>query len=81
MLYNAATSARSNRPTTPPKAEPVPACAAAKPAIVVYGKRVGTTLTVCTDNNCPLHDPRKAARIAKQEEENPTPVTAPAVEE
>ena len=64
-----------------PDAEPVPACAAAKPAIVVYGKRVGTTLTVCTDNNCPVHDPRAAARKAEQERENPTPVIAPAIEE
>jgi ParB family chromosome partitioning protein len=59
-----------------PDAEPLAACAAAKPAIVVYGKRVGTTLTVCTDNNCPIHDPRAAARAA----EHPAPVIAPAPE-
>ncbi len=35
-----------------PDAEPAPPCAAAKPAIIVYGKRVGTTLTVCTDDDC-----------------------------
>ena len=64
-----------------PDAEPVPPCEAAKPAIIVYGKRVGTTLTVCTDNNCPVHDPRAAAQLAKQEEENPTPVMTPAAEE
>ena len=29
-----------------PDAEPVPPCAAAKPAIIVYGKRAGTTITV-----------------------------------
>ncbi len=52
-------------------------CEAAKPAIIVYGKRVGTTLTVCTDNNCPVHDPRAAARLAQQEQENPTLVMAP----
>ena len=67
--------------TDNPDAEPVPACAAAKPAIIVFGKRVGNTLTVCTDNHCPVHDPREAARIAKQEEENPTPVMAAAPEE
>jgi len=33
-----------------PDAEPALPCAAAKPAIIVYGKRVGTTLTVCMDN-------------------------------
>ena len=44
-----------------PDAEPTAACAAAKPALVVYGKRVGAILTVCTDNQCPVHDPRAAA--------------------
>ncbi len=57
-----------------PDAEPVPPCEAAKPAIIVYGKRVGTTLTVCTDNQCPVHDPRAAARAA----EHPALIMAPA---
>ncbi len=56
--------------TDNPDAEPVTPCEAAKPAIIVYGKRVGTTLTVCTDNNCPVHDPRGVAHRA----ENPEPV-------
>ncbi len=43
---------------------------------MVYGKRVGAILTVCTDNNCPVHDPRAAARAA----EHPAPVMAPAPE-
>ncbi len=60
-----------------PDAEPVTSCAAAKPAIIVYGKRVGTTLTVCTDNNCPVHDPRAAARLAQ----DPAPTMAPAPEQ
>ena len=55
-------------------AEPVAPCEAAKAAIIVYGKRVGTTLTVCTDNNCPVHDPRAAAKAA----EHPAPVMPPA---
>jgi ParB family chromosome partitioning protein len=59
-----------------PDAEPVPPCAAAKRAIIVYGKRVGTTLTVCTDNNCPVHDPRAAAEQAA----NPAPMMEPAAE-
>ena len=59
-----------------PDAEPVMPCEAAKPALIVYGKRVGTTITVCTDNNCPVHDPRAAARVA----EHPAPVMAPAPE-
>ncbi|MGI4830362.1 MAG: ParB/RepB/Spo0J family partition protein [Janthinobacterium lividum] len=65
-------------------AETVAACDAAKPAIIVYGKRVGTFLTVCTDNNCPVHDPRAAARRAAEEAEqaeNPVPVMAPAATE
>ena len=56
-----------------PDAEPVAPCEAARTAIIVYGKRVGTTLTVCTDNNCPVHDPRAAARRA----EHPEPVMPP----
>jgi len=60
-----------------PDAEPVAVCAAATPAIIVYGKRVGTTLTVCTDNNCPVHDPRAAARLAQ----DPAPTMAPAPEQ
>lgn len=56
-----------------PDAEPVRACEAAKPAIIVYGKRVGTTITVCTDNHCPVHDPRAAAAHAA----NPAPKMAP----
>ena len=67
--------------TDNPDAEPVAPCEASRPAIIVYGKRVGTTLTVCTDNNCPVHDPRVATRKAQQEQENPTPVMAPAAEE
>ena len=63
-----------------PDAEPVPACVAAKPALVVYGKRVGTTLTVCTDNNCPVHDPRAATVAAEREAANQTPIMAPAPE-
>ena len=43
---------------------------------MVYGKRVGSILTVCTDNNCPVHVPRAAARAA----EHPAPVIAPAPE-
>jgi ParB family chromosome partitioning protein len=60
--------------TDNPDAEPVVQCEAAKPAIIVYGRNVGTILTVCTDNNCPIHDPRAAARRA----EHPEPVMPPA---
>ena len=57
-----------------PDAEPVLPCEAAKPAIIVYGKRVGTTTTVCTDNHCPVHEPRAAARKAQ----NRAPIMPPA---
>ena len=59
-----------------PDVEPVMPCEATKPALIVYGKRVGTTITVCTENNCPVHDPRAAARAA----EHPAPIMAPAPE-
>ena len=57
-----------------PDAETVAPCEAAKPAIIVYGKHVGTMLTVCTDDTCPIHDPRAAARRA----EYPEPAMPPA---
>ena len=37
----------------------------------------GKTLTICTDDQCPVHDPDTAARIAKEEAENPQPVMEP----
>jgi len=61
-----------------PDAEPVMPCEAAKSAIIVCGKNVGATLTVCTDRDCPVHDPEAAARRAEEEAENPQPVMAPA---
>ena len=57
-----------------PDAEPVMPCDAAKTAIIVYGKRVGTKLTVCTDKNCPVHDLKAAAEQAA----HPAPAMAPA---
>jgi ParB family chromosome partitioning protein len=61
-----------------PDAEPVMSCDAAKNALIVYGKNVGATLTVCTDRDCPVHDPEAAARREEEEAENPQPVMAPA---
>ncbi len=61
-----------------PDAEPVMPCDAAKPAIIVYGKNVGATLTVCTDRECPVHDPETAARLAEEQAANPVPVMEPA---
>jgi ParB family transcriptional regulator, chromosome partitioning protein len=64
-----------------PDAEPVMPCDAAKPAIIVYGKNVGSTLTVCTDRSCPVHDSESAARLAEEQAENPAPVMAPVPDE
>jgi ParB family chromosome partitioning protein len=38
-------------------AEPVTPCESSKTAIVVYGEGAGSTRTVCTDPNCPVHHP------------------------
>ena len=57
-----------------PDAEPP--CPSAKSAIIVFGKHVGRTVTVCLDDECPVHTnhvPREA--IA------PPPVMAPAPEQ
>jgi len=62
--------------TDNPDAEAVLPCAAAKTAIVVYGKQLGRKLTVCTDKNCPVHDPEALAEAAA----NPAPTMAPAPE-
>jgi ParB family transcriptional regulator, chromosome partitioning protein len=57
-------------------AEPAPPCAAAKPAIIVYGKGVGTTFPLCTDDDCPVHDPR----AEEEQAANPAPTMATASE-
>ena len=59
-----------------PDAEPVLPCEAAKTAIIVYGKQLGRKLTVCTDADCPVHDPEAAAEAAS----NPAPTIATAPE-
>ena len=47
-----------NRPATDnPDAEPIPSCESAKPAIIVYPRNIGTSLTACTHEDCPVHDP------------------------
>ena len=57
-----------------PDAEP--SCASTRTALVVFGKQVGRTLTVCTETDCPVHNPHEAARRAAE----PAPVMAPAPE-
>ena len=58
-----------------PDAEPP--CPHTKSALIVFGKHAGHTLTVCLDPDCPVHNPREAARFAAY----PPPVMAPATEE
>jgi ParB family chromosome partitioning protein len=45
------------------EAEPVTQCGASKSAIVVYGQGAGTTRTVCTDPECPVHHPSRVVPI------------------
>jgi ParB family transcriptional regulator, chromosome partitioning protein len=59
-----------------PDAEPP--CPNTKTALIVFGRGAGKTLTICTDDQCPVHDPDTAARLAKEEAENPQPVMEPA---
>ena len=54
-----------------PDAEPAMPCPSAKTAIIVYGKGVGMTVAVCTDEDCPVHDPNPTTRQA------PPPAIAP----
>ncbi len=44
-------------------AEPVTPCESSKTAIVVYGEGAGSTRTVCTDPDCPVHHPRRVIQI------------------
>ena len=60
-----------------PDAEPTSPCEAAKSALIVYGQHVGTFLTVCIDNRCPVHDPRQAQDRATI----PRPTVAPPTED
>ena len=62
-------------------AEPVVPCDAAHPAIIVYGKRIGTTLTVCTDEECPVHNPPAAAHMEEAQPEPAVSVMDPKPEE
>ena len=55
-----------------PDAEPP--CSHTKSALIVFGKHAGRTLTVCVDPDCPVHNPREAARVAA----DPPPIMAPA---
>jgi ParB family transcriptional regulator, chromosome partitioning protein len=53
-----------------------PPCPSAKSAIIVFGKQVGRTVTVCLDDECPVH----TNHVSRAPVE-PPPVMAPAPEE
>ncbi len=62
---------------TPENPDAEPPCDHSRTALIVYGKGVGKTFPVCTDRDCPVHDPRHAA----YRKENPAPVIEPPTEE
>jgi len=66
---------------TPDNPDAEPPCPNTKSALIVFGRHAGKTITVCTDDHCPVHDPATAARLAKQEADDPAPVMEPATEE
>jgi ParB family chromosome partitioning protein len=66
---------------TPDNPDAEPPCAHTKSALIVFGRHAGRTITVCTDDECPMHDPAAAARLSKQEAEHPAPVMEEAPEE
>src|SRR5271168_3094451 len=49
---------------TPENPEAEPPCPFTRTALIVYGKRVGTTVSVCTEDDCPVHDPDATKRLA-----------------
>ena len=55
---------------TPENPDAEPPCPFTRTALIVYGKRVGTTVSVCTEDDCSVHNPTEAA---------PEPVPSPAV--
>lgn len=59
-----------------PDAEPP--CPHTKSALIVFGRGAGKAVAICTDDDCPVHDPATVARIAKEQAENPQPVIEPA---
>lgn len=62
-----------------PDAEPP--CPSTKTALIVFGREAGKTVTICTDDECPVHDPTTAARIAREQAENQAQVIEPAPDE
>ena len=63
---------------TPDNMDAEPPCDHTKTAIIVYGKGAGRSITVCTETNCPVHNPHVVARRAEEQAAHPEPVMAPA---
>jgi ParB family chromosome partitioning protein len=59
---------------TPENPDAEPPCPATKNAIIVFGRNAGNIVAVCTDTDCPVHNPH----IAKQRAADPPPTMAPA---
>src|SRR5271168_1572469 len=55
---------------TPENPDAEPTCPFTRTALIVYGKRIGTTVSVCTEDDCPVHNPTETA---------PEPVPSPVV--
>jgi ParB family chromosome partitioning protein len=66
---------------TPDNPDAEPPCTYTHSALIVFGRNAGTIVTVCTESNCPVHNPAIAASIAKHQADNPAPVMAPVKEE
>jgi ParB family chromosome partitioning protein len=62
-----------------PDAEPP--CPNTKSALIVFGRHAGKTITICTEDACPVHNPAIAAQLAKHQADNPAPVMAPVPDE
>ncbi|MDQ2844643.1 MAG: ParB/RepB/Spo0J family partition protein [Acidobacteriota bacterium] len=59
---------------TPDNPDAEPPCPTTKNAIIVFGRSAGKTVAVCTETDCPVHNPH----IAKQRAADPPPTMAPA---
>ena len=49
---------------TPENPDAEPPCPFTRTALIVYGKHVGTTVSVCTEDDCPVHNPDVAKQLS-----------------
>ena len=73
---------------TPENPDAEPPCPFTRTALIVYGKRVGTTVSVCTEDDCPVHNPTEAVTepvpspaVIQQPQATPEPVEEETEEE